>query len=62
MNDNDSLRLLAEFRDLQHLAVRRQKVLVIMTIWLAVLGTIFCAAFLAEIFVVITGFLQMQSR
>ena len=61
MNDNDTLRLLAEIRDLQHLAAQRQKVLVIMTIWLVVIGTVFCAAFLAEIFVVITGFLQMQS-
>jgi len=62
MNGNDTLRVLSEIRDLQHLTARLQKALVIMTIWLVVLGTIFCAAFLAEIFVVITGFLHMQSR
>jgi len=62
MTDNDTLRLLSEIRDLQRLTAQRQKALVIMTIWLVVLGTIFCTAFLAEIFVVITGFLHLQSR
>ena len=62
MNDNETLRVLAEIRYLLQLSARRLKALVIMTIWLVVLGTIFCAAFLAEIFVVITGFLHMQGR
>jgi hypothetical protein len=60
MTDPVIVRLLSEIRDIQHVIAERHRFLVVISTMMAILGVVFCAAFLAEIAVVITSFLVMR--